>query len=201
MGQGFCPNPSCLIPHPSLPHLSSLIPHPSSLIPHPSSLIPHPSSLIPHPSSLIPHPSSLIPHPSSLIPSATRHEGATDHVELANLRSKRRGSGEVRDRSRSWPRTSAGSCCTMPWSCTKRIGGKARRRPRPERKWRASSKKMYRQKGTGNARAGTRRSGMRRGGGHIKAKQPARLVVPAAEEGPAAGHADGGRQPAVRTTK
>jgi large subunit ribosomal protein L4 len=35
-----------------------------------------------------------------------------------------------------------------------------------------SSKKLYRQKGTGNARAGTRRSGTRRGGGHIHAKRP-----------------------------
>lgn len=33
-------------------------------------------------------------------------------------------------------------------------------------------KKMYRQKGTGNARAGHRRSGVRRGGGHIFAKSP-----------------------------
>lgn len=35
-----------------------------------------------------------------------------------------------------------------------------------------STKKMYRQKGTGNARAGHRRSGVRRGGGHIFAKKP-----------------------------
>jgi large subunit ribosomal protein L4 len=35
-----------------------------------------------------------------------------------------------------------------------------------------SSKKMYRQKGTGNARAGSRRSGIRRGGGHIHALRP-----------------------------
>lgn len=35
-----------------------------------------------------------------------------------------------------------------------------------------SKKKMYRQKGTGNARAGHRRSGVRRGGGHIFAKAP-----------------------------
>ncbi|MDR3111142.1 MAG: 50S ribosomal protein L4 [Planctomycetaceae bacterium] len=35
-----------------------------------------------------------------------------------------------------------------------------------------SKKKMYRQKGTGNARAGHRRSGVRRGGGHIFAKVP-----------------------------
>jgi large subunit ribosomal protein L4 len=35
-----------------------------------------------------------------------------------------------------------------------------------------STKKMYRQKGTGNARAGGRRSGVRRGGGHIFAKRP-----------------------------
>jgi large subunit ribosomal protein L4 len=32
-----------------------------------------------------------------------------------------------------------------------------------------STKKMYRQKGTGNARAGSKRSGIRRGGGHIHA--------------------------------
>lgn len=35
-----------------------------------------------------------------------------------------------------------------------------------------SSRKMYRQKGTGNARAGSRRSGVRRGGGHINSRQP-----------------------------
>jgi large subunit ribosomal protein L4 len=35
-----------------------------------------------------------------------------------------------------------------------------------------STKKLYRQKGTGNARAGSRRSGVRRGGGHIFAKRP-----------------------------
>lgn len=35
-----------------------------------------------------------------------------------------------------------------------------------------ANKKMYRQKGTGNARAGSRRSGIRRGGGHIFAKKP-----------------------------
>lgn len=35
-----------------------------------------------------------------------------------------------------------------------------------------STKKMYRQKGTGNARAGSRRAGQRRGGGHIFARRP-----------------------------
>lgn len=35
-----------------------------------------------------------------------------------------------------------------------------------------STRKMYRQKGTGNARAGSRRSGIRRGGGHIFARRP-----------------------------
>ena len=35
-----------------------------------------------------------------------------------------------------------------------------------------TTRKMYRQKGTGNARAGSRRSGIRRGGGHIHAKRP-----------------------------
>jgi large subunit ribosomal protein L4 len=33
-----------------------------------------------------------------------------------------------------------------------------------------STRKLYRQKGTGNARMGTRRSGIRRGGGHIHAR-------------------------------
>lgn len=33
-----------------------------------------------------------------------------------------------------------------------------------------TTKKMYRQKGTGNARAGSRRSNIRRGGGHVFAK-------------------------------
>ncbi|MFO0915689.1 MAG: 50S ribosomal protein L4 [Pirellulales bacterium] len=35
-----------------------------------------------------------------------------------------------------------------------------------------STKKMYRQKGTGNARAGSRRAGQRRGGGHVFARRP-----------------------------
>ena len=35
-----------------------------------------------------------------------------------------------------------------------------------------TTKKMYRQKGTGNARAGSRRSGVRKGGGHIHAIRP-----------------------------
>ncbi len=35
-----------------------------------------------------------------------------------------------------------------------------------------TTKKMYRQKGTGNARAGSRRSNIRRGGGHAFAKSP-----------------------------
>jgi len=35
-----------------------------------------------------------------------------------------------------------------------------------------STRKMYRQKGTGNARAGSRRANIRRGGGHAFAKQP-----------------------------
>ncbi len=35
-----------------------------------------------------------------------------------------------------------------------------------------STKKLYRQKGTGNARAGARRTPVRRGGGHANARQP-----------------------------
>ncbi|MEK6235996.1 MAG: 50S ribosomal protein L4, partial [Planctomycetales bacterium] len=37
---------------------------------------------------------------------------------------------------------------------------------------RGTTRKMYRQKGTGHARAGSKRSGVRRGGGHIFAKSP-----------------------------
>ena len=37
---------------------------------------------------------------------------------------------------------------------------------------RGSTKKLYRQKGTGNARVGSKKSGARRGGGHIHAKHP-----------------------------
>jgi large subunit ribosomal protein L4 len=39
-----------------------------------------------------------------------------------------------------------------------------------------SKKKLYRQKGTGNARAGHKRSGTRRGGGHIMSIQPRNYV-------------------------
>jgi large subunit ribosomal protein L4 len=48
--------------------------------------------------------------------------------------------------------------------------GSFRTRTRSEVK--GSTKKMYRQKGTGHARAGSKRSGIRRGGGHIFAKRP-----------------------------
>ncbi len=48
--------------------------------------------------------------------------------------------------------------------------GSAKTKSRAEVK--GSTKKMYRQKGTGNARAGSRRSGIRTGGGHIFAKRP-----------------------------
>lgn len=43
-----------------------------------------------------------------------------------------------------------------------------------------SKKKLFKQKGTGNARMGTKRSGIRRGGGHIFAKMPTefRLSMP-----------------------
>jgi large subunit ribosomal protein L4 len=40
-----------------------------------------------------------------------------------------------------------------------------------------STKKMYRQKGTGNARAGSRRSGIRRGGGHILPRSRGILAI------------------------
>jgi large subunit ribosomal protein L4 len=40
-----------------------------------------------------------------------------------------------------------------------------------------SRRKMYRQKGTGNARAGHRTSGVRRGGGHIFAKNNVTFIT------------------------
>ena len=48
--------------------------------------------------------------------------------------------------------------------------GSAKTKTRAEVK--GTTKKLYRQKGTGNARAGSRRSGIRVGGGHIFAKRP-----------------------------
>jgi large subunit ribosomal protein L4 len=48
--------------------------------------------------------------------------------------------------------------------------GTAKTKTRGEVK--GSTRKLYRQKGTGRARAGSIRSGTRRGGGHIFAKQP-----------------------------
>ena len=48
--------------------------------------------------------------------------------------------------------------------------GSAKTKSRREVK--GSTRKMYRQKGTGNARAGSRKSGVRRSGGHIFAKRP-----------------------------
>jgi large subunit ribosomal protein L4 len=48
--------------------------------------------------------------------------------------------------------------------------GSAKSRSRAEVS--GSTRKLYRQKGTGNARAGSRRSGVRRGGGHIFAQRP-----------------------------
>jgi len=48
--------------------------------------------------------------------------------------------------------------------------GSAKTKSRAEVK--GTTDKMYRQKGTGRARAGSRRSGIRAGGGHIFAKRP-----------------------------
>jgi large subunit ribosomal protein L4 len=48
--------------------------------------------------------------------------------------------------------------------------GTARTRSRAEVS--GTTQKMYRQKGTGHARAGSKRSGVRRGGGHIFARRP-----------------------------
>ena len=53
---------------------------------------------------------------------------------------------------------------------TNRRQGSAKTKSRAEVS--GASQKMYRQKGTGRARAGSRRSGIRSGGGHIFAKRP-----------------------------
>ena len=54
-----------------------------------------------------------------------------------------------------------------------------------------TTKKMYRQKGTGNARAGSRRSGVRRGGGHIHAHRPRDWSYRLPKKAIRAGHAHG----------
>src|SRR4051794_41456427 len=46
-----------------------------------------------------------------------------------------------------------------------------------------STKKMYRQKGTGNARAGSKRSGIRRGGGHNHRMHKRAFSFPMAPQG------------------
>lgn len=50
------------------------------------------------------------------------------------------------------------------YQCNKRMGT---HRTKTRSEVAGTTKKMYRQKGTGNARAGSRRTGIRRGGGHI----------------------------------
>jgi large subunit ribosomal protein L4 len=50
------------------------------------------------------------------------------------------------------------------YQANKRLGT---HKPKTRSEVRGTTKKMYRQKGTGNARAGSRRSPLRRGGGHI----------------------------------
>ena len=46
-----------------------------------------------------------------------------------------------------------------------------------------STKKLFRQKGTGNARVGTKRTNKRRGGGTAKGPKPRDYELPPAEEG------------------
>ena len=54
-----------------------------------------------------------------------------------------------------------------------------------------TTKKMYRQKGTGNARAGSKRSGVRRGGGHIFRKTPTRFQLENATKSASVSHSNG----------
>ena len=54
-----------------------------------------------------------------------------------------------------------------------------------------TTKKMYRQKGTGNARAGSRRTNIRRGGGHTFAKRPRDFGYRLPRKALRVGHADG----------
>ena len=62
-----------------------------------------------------------------------------------------------------------------------------------------STKKMYRQKGTGNARAGSKRSGIRRGGGHIHRIHNRDYSYRLPRKALQTGHADGaGREGAGR---
>ena len=72
---------------------------------------------------------------------------------------------------------------------TNRRQGSAKTKTRAEVA--GTTKKMYRQKGTGNARAGSRRSGIRRGGGHIHAKVPRDWSYRLPKKALRTGHADG----------
>ena len=54
-----------------------------------------------------------------------------------------------------------------------------------------STKKLFRQKGTGNARVGNKRTNKRRGGGTSKGPKPPRLRIPHAQKGRPLGHAHG----------
>jgi large subunit ribosomal protein L4 len=54
-----------------------------------------------------------------------------------------------------------------------------------------STKKMYRQKGTGNARMGSKRAPQRRGGGHAMQLQASFVLLSLAAQGDSLGDADG----------
>jgi len=78
---------------------------------------------------------------------------------------------------RNSPPRSTSSCCTMPWSCTRPIVRQGTQKTKTRGEVAGSTKKLYRQKGTGNASVrGGRRSGTRRGGGHISRSGPATSV-------------------------
>jgi large subunit ribosomal protein L4 len=70
--------------------------------------------------------------------------------------------GEVRKAPRSSRR----------WSCTTPTSGRAPSARSPRGEVAGSTRKMFRQKGTGNARTGGIRNPIKKGGGHAKQKRP-----------------------------
>ena len=123
------------------------------------------------------------------------------HGQLDRLRSNRQRGRQVRDRPGR-----AGAAHQQAVAARRRghVPGQLRQgtaKTKSRAEVAGTTKKMYRQKGTGNARAGSRRSGIRRGGGHIHAKRPRDWSYRCRSKAAAAGHADGPGLARSPTTK
>ena len=64
------------------------------------------------------------------------------------------------------------TCSSRRWSCTTPTSGRAPSSTQARGEVAGSTRKMFRQKGTGNARTGGIRNPIKKGGGHAKQKRP-----------------------------